>query len=75
MRLSHPYRTPAMTPDEGRGEAPRDDYVLGALLLALGGWRVAIAIASDERWGTEPTIAAIMTGLGVLLLLTTLARR
>ena len=62
-----PYRhPPEIAP---RAELPRrhDDAVLGVLLVAIGGLRVAIALATGECWGGEASIAAILVVLGVLL--------
>jgi hypothetical protein len=65
-----PYRHPAdpVVPRDDR--APRgDDVVLGSLLAAIGGMRVVIAVATDETWGAEASIAAILLALGVVLVL------
>lgn len=70
-----PYRTPATSHEPVVEEDRRDDCLLGAIMIALGGWRVVLALLLDESFGVESTIAAIMTGLGVLLLITSLARR
>lgn len=47
----------------------RDDSVLAALMLGFGGVRVGLALGGHERFTAEPTLAAIMMGLGVLLML------
>lgn len=76
--MPNPYRTPAARTDaavEERREEHRDDYVLAGMLVGLGGWRVVLAFATGEQFDTESTIAAIMTGLGVLLALATFVRR
>jgi len=52
-----------------------DDGVLAVLMIVLGGLRVALAVALDERFGGETTIAAIVLALGILLLVTTAKRR
>jgi len=41
--------------------------VLAALLLAVGGLRVALALAHGEDFGAEATIAAVMVVLGLVL--------
>ena len=65
----NPYRTPA---DRGeivaRRESRYDDLVLGILMLAIGGLRVGLAIGGGEPWGAEVSLAAIVTALGVFLL-------
>ena len=50
-------------------EVARDDTVLGLLLVVLGGFRVAAAVAIGEIWRAEATIALLMVvcGLGLLL--------
>jgi hypothetical protein len=75
MALLHPYRRPPASRDATAGEERRDDYVLAALLVFLGGWRVVLALATDEPFGTEPTIAAIMTALGVVTAVAAAVRR
>jgi hypothetical protein len=74
MEMLNPYRSPARRTDAGREER-RDDHILAAMLVGLGGWRVVLAVATGESFGTEPTIAAIMTGLGLLLALAAFGRR
>jgi len=68
IEVSHPYRT---SPESGTPPLARDhdDSVLGVLLLVLGGFRVAVALAVGEIWRAEPTIALLMIvcGLGLLL--------
>lgn len=52
-----------------RREAARwDDRVLAAMMIAFGGLRVGIAIGGHERFTAEPTLAAIMLGVGILIL-------
>jgi len=74
MPMLHPHLSPAVMALAAR-EARRDDYILAAMLIALGGWRVVLALATGEAFGTEPTIATIMTALGVLIALAAAARR
>lgn len=66
--VSHPYRTPPEL-DAPPLAIDHDDSVLGVLLLVLGGFRVAAAVAIGEIWSAEPTIALLMIvcGLGLLL--------
>ena len=45
----------------------RDDRILGALLLLIGGVRVAVALARGETFGAEATIAVAMVVLGLVL--------
>ncbi|HEU0035173.1 MAG TPA: hypothetical protein VFQ53_31325 [Kofleriaceae bacterium] len=73
-----PYRTAARSANH----APRDvmadahdDHVLGALLLVIGGFRVASALAEHEAFGAEPTIALVMVALALALLLRRSRRR
>lgn len=65
-----PYRIPPepREPDEA-ADAGNEDFVLALLLLGLGGLRVAIAVATGEAWGAEPSIAMLMLMCGVGLLL------
>jgi len=46
-----------------------EEVVLAWLLLALGGIRVAAAVAGHEAWGAEASLAALMLpcGLGMLV--------
>lgn len=62
------------TDDEDR-DSKWDDYVLGALLLGLGGLRVVIAFAQHEPFETEATLAVIAMLLGALVLLSAVLRR
>jgi len=65
-----PYREPGRcdAPERLADSAPvRDDAVLAALLLAVGGLRVALALAHGEDFGAEATIAAVMVVLGLVL--------
>jgi len=69
-----PYRTPSPQetqpgPAESRWEARWDDRVLGCMLIAIGGVRVAIAIAGSEPFQAEATIAAFMVLFGLVVLL------
>ena len=68
MSLLHPYRH-APPRREDAPEEGRDDLILAALLVAIGGGRVALALATGEALGTEPTIAAVLVGIGVLIAL------
>jgi hypothetical protein len=56
-------------------EARWDDFVLAVLLIVVGGFRVALALETDERWGAEATLAAVTTFLGFLVLLSAWRRR
>lgn len=53
----------------------RDDLILGALMIALSSWRVALALATHEQFGVEATAALIMSCLGLVLVFSSLARR
>jgi len=76
MAMPNPYRTPATPTDaDAVVEEDRDDHILAGLLVALGGVRVVLTFAAGEPFGTEPTLAAIMMFLGVLLALATFVRR
>ena len=71
-RTVKPYRIPpdpAPRAPRKSSMTPSDDGVLAALMIVLGGVRVAIAIADNERFGAEPSIALIMLVLGLLLLI------
>jgi hypothetical protein len=65
-----PYRKPPRDPDgsDEPAAARWDDRVLGFLMIALGAPRVVIALAQHEHFGAEATLAAIMAGLGLLIL-------
>jgi hypothetical protein len=58
-------------PDDLKSAARWDDRILAIVMLGLGLPRVILAFADHETFGAEPTIAAIVAGLGLLLLLTT----
>lgn len=64
--MTDPDRSPWAT-EPGSRRAGRDDRVLGAVMLVLGGLRVAIALGDHEVWGAEATIAGAMVALGVVL--------
>lgn len=67
--MMHPYRTSSSDEPPARRPAARwDDRVLAALMIAVGGIRVGVAVGTDESFGAEPSIAAVMLALGVLLL-------
>jgi hypothetical protein len=65
--MLNPYRVAPAEIDERVGPSRSDDRVLGVLMLVLGGLRVGLAVAMDEVWGAEVTIAALMTALGLVL--------
>jgi hypothetical protein len=46
-----------------------DDRILAVVMIGLGLPRVILALAEHETFGAEASIAAIVAGLGVLLLL------
>jgi hypothetical protein len=48
-----------------------EELVLALVMLGFGGLRVAIAIATGEVWGAEPSIAMLMLACGAALLLRT----
>jgi hypothetical protein len=58
-RTAHPTRT---------RDARWEERVLCVLMIVVGAIRVGIAIGARERFGGEASLAAIMLGLGVLLL-------
>jgi len=62
-------------PDEMKTAARWDDRILAVVMLVLGLPRIIIAISDHETFGAEATIAAIVSGLGLLLLLTSRTRR
>ena len=66
-----PYRTSRERADSDvfDSEACNDDHVLGAVLLLIGGVRVALAFAEHEVFATESTIALFMVALAIGLLL------
>lgn len=66
---------PLEAPDEMRTAARWDDRILAILMIGLGAPRVILALAEHETFGAEATIATIVVGLGLLLLLTTARRR
>ena len=72
--MPNPYRrspTRLEPPDEMKVAARWDDRILAAVMLGLATPRVVIALLQHEIFGAEATIAAIVAGLGLLLLLTT----
>ena len=71
--MPHPYRrapTEVTVADELGTGARWDDYVLGGLMLVLGGPRIVFALLERETFGAEATIAAVAVALGLLLLFT-----
>ena len=66
--MMHPYRTSSSEEPCARRSARWDDRVLAALMIAVGGIRVGVAIGTNESFGAEPSIAAVMVALGALLL-------
>jgi NADH:ubiquinone oxidoreductase subunit K len=73
----HPYRDllPVHREDEDDGELRRDDQILAVLMIVVGGIRVALAIALDEAFGTEATLAGVAVGIGLALLVASFRRR
>jgi hypothetical protein len=67
-----PYRTPPELPEHDVEPPANDDRVLAALLLFIGGARVAIAFAQREAFGAEATTALFMIAMAVGLLLRSL---
>lgn len=69
MSVPHPYRVSQPPLDPLEHGISRDDCILGVMMLLLGGFRIATAIAAGEIWRAEPTIALLMVvcGLGLLL--------
>ena len=68
--MINPYRIPGAPHRELRPSDDDDDDgdgVLACLLIAIGGLRVSIALITDEAFGSEPSVAAIMVGLGAVL--------
>ena len=67
-----PYRIPDAAAERAardpRRTASWDDVVLGSLLLLVAGPRVVMALGAHERFSAEPTLAAIGSLLGLLLL-------
>lgn len=60
----------AHTPHEEPKPAARwDDRILAVLMLGLAGPRIVLALIDHEVFGAEATIATIVAGLGLLLLL------
>ena len=62
-------------PDEMKTAARWDDRILAIVMLGLGIPRVILALVDHETFGAEATIAAIVAGLGLLLLLSNVGRR
>lgn len=70
MVKQDPHEARALTaPDEMKTAARWDDRILAFLMIGLAGPRVMLALADHEVFGTEATVAAIVAGLGLLLLL------
>jgi len=68
--MMHPYRKPARARAEHEPEPASDDdeRVIARLMIALGGLRVVVAVASAETFGAEPSIALLMLVLGLVFL-------
>jgi hypothetical protein len=65
-----PYRTPAKPRDDAEAfdeSRPRDDRVLAALFLVIGGVRVTIALVGAEVFGAEATIALVMVAWAIVM--------
>ncbi|MEJ7601226.1 MAG: hypothetical protein WKG01_25200 [Kofleriaceae bacterium] len=75
----HPYRessNPHAVAERGFDpELQREDLIFGALLLGVGGVRIAIAVVQREAFGTEVTIAMMMTVIGLVQIVASLLRR
>ena len=71
MRTTNPDPTPTSEDDlrERRRASRWDDRVLAAMMIVFGGLRVGIALGEHERFGAQPTLAAIMLVLGLAILL------
>lgn len=70
--MAHRDHTPPRSltaPDEMKTAARWDDRILAVLMLGLAGPRIVLALVDHEVFGAEATIAAIVAGLGLLLLL------
>jgi len=67
----HPYRSPA-TPRPQRSQPEEPGYdeerVLGVMLVALAGLRLAVAALGDRTFGAEPTVAVFLAIVGLQLL-------
>jgi hypothetical protein len=62
----HPYRDPPEPPRaRKRAGTPSEEWFLIALLVVIGGVRIAVAVASGRPLDAEPTIALAMLVLGV----------
>jgi len=73
----NPYRQPPeLAPDDlDAPELRRDDQILAALMIAVGGIRVGLAAMLGETFGTEVTIACVIAGIGLALLLASFFKR
>jgi len=71
----HPYRDPVSPPLGAEEErAPAEDWALGGLLAAVGGARVAVALATGEAVAVDVTAAGLVGALGVAVIARLLRR-
>jgi hypothetical protein len=64
----HPYREAPAEPAQADRGAPSEDWALGGLLSAVGGGRVAVALAGGEAFTVDATAAGVLATLGVIVL-------
>ncbi len=61
-------------PDEMKTAARWDDRILSLVMLVVSVPRVVLALATGESFGAESSVAAVVAGLGFLLLSSTRRR-
>jgi hypothetical protein len=70
--VGHPYREPPPVAD---AEPAGDERAIYGVLTAVGAIPLAIAVASGECFGAEPTVGLVMFGFGIVGLVSTVRRR
>jgi hypothetical protein len=61
----HPYRPLFVIGEEPTVRRSPEETTVAAVLLGLGGLRVAAAVITGEPFGAEATLAVLMTAAGV----------
>ncbi|MCA9673493.1 MAG: hypothetical protein H6709_02855 [Kofleriaceae bacterium] len=61
-----PYRTPPEPPPAAPAPIDNEQAILYLVLAICGLTRLAVAVADAERFGAGPTVALILTLVGVI---------
>ncbi len=69
-----PHGTELPRPDEMKAAARWDDRILALVMMVLAVPRVVLAVTAHEPFGAEATIAVIVAGLGLVLMMSTRRR-